>query len=399
MKSKIPFFISLFFTSLLVNAQTYVPGETYFGNNDYIEYKAGNLPIIISAPHGGGLTPAGIPDRDCSGCVYVRDSFTEELIRQMYDAIVDLFGCYPHVIINRLHRRKLDANRAIDEGADGNALAEMAWQDFHDFIEAAKDTIALNYGKGLYLDLHGHGHEIQRLELGYRITKSELQLPNSTLNQIAYVDNASIKNLVNDNLGNLSLSELIRAADSFGELYEQENYPAVPSQSEPFPFDDEPYFRGGYNTERHGSKLGGAIDGIQIECNMDGVRDSYANREDFSVSTAQVIKAFLETHYFGTDFLNPNCGFTTSVSTEREQIPIKMRLFPNPVIGDLNLEWTSSKKEPVSIIIINELGQVIYRTKHVDSQLIKIDCSNFPEGIYFIKMESSLFSTIDKFIK
>ena len=44
-------------------AQTYVAGQTYFGRNNYIEYRAGNMPLIVSAPHGGTLTPAELPDR------------------------------------------------------------------------------------------------------------------------------------------------------------------------------------------------------------------------------------------------------------------------------------------------------------------------------------------------
>ena len=30
----------------------YVPGQSYFGRNNYIEYLAGNAPVILSAPHG-----------------------------------------------------------------------------------------------------------------------------------------------------------------------------------------------------------------------------------------------------------------------------------------------------------------------------------------------------------
>ena len=35
--------------------------------NEYIEYIPGTLNIILSAPHGGGLQPDEIPDRD-AGC-------------------------------------------------------------------------------------------------------------------------------------------------------------------------------------------------------------------------------------------------------------------------------------------------------------------------------------------
>lgn len=380
-------------------AQTYVPGETYFGANDYIEYKAGNLPIVISAPHGGSLEPNEIPDRNCSGCVYVKDSNTEELIRQMYDAIFDQFGCYPHIIINRLHRRKLDANRAIEEAADGNALGEQAWTDFQGFIESAKDTISEKYGKGLYLDLHGHGHDIQRLELGYRITKSELQLPNSTLDGEIYVDDSSIKNLVYNNLNNLTLSELLRGSDSFGELYENQNFPAVPSQTDPFPFNDESYFSGGYNTEQHGSKFGGTIDGIQIECNMDGVRDTHANREEFAIATALTLRDYLGKHYFGAGFLSGNCDLMTSTQDAIMRPSLAVNIFPNPVQDHLNVEWDSENHSPVFISIYNELGQILYQNQFSAGRNYRVRSENLPQGFYFLKIETAQFSALEKFIK
>ena len=41
--------------------QNFIPGQSYFGQNNYVEYIAGNLPIIIGVPHGGTLTPANLP--------------------------------------------------------------------------------------------------------------------------------------------------------------------------------------------------------------------------------------------------------------------------------------------------------------------------------------------------
>ena len=41
----------------------YVAGQSYTGRNGYIEYIAGNAPVIYTAPHGGNLTPSEIPDR------------------------------------------------------------------------------------------------------------------------------------------------------------------------------------------------------------------------------------------------------------------------------------------------------------------------------------------------
>ncbi len=125
---------------ILPSAAQYTPGETYFGTNDYIEYHAGNIPVIISVPHGGYLEPTSIPDRACSGCVTVRDSFTEELAYDINDALPKVFGGHPHIIINKLARVKLDANREIVEAALGDPQAETAWYEYHDFIQASKDS-------------------------------------------------------------------------------------------------------------------------------------------------------------------------------------------------------------------------------------------------------------------
>ncbi|MFK8005076.1 MAG: T9SS type A sorting domain-containing protein [Saprospiraceae bacterium] len=397
MKNKLTFFFLLFFFSSSVFSQTYTPGETYFGENEYIEFKAGNLPIIISAPHGGGLEPTDIPDRDCTGCVYVRDSRTQELIRQMSDAIFEEFGCYPYIIINRLHRKKLDANRDIGDAADGDPMAEQAWMEFHDYIQIAKDSITQNFGKGLYLDLHGHGHDIQRLELGYRISKSELQMTDLELD--AFVDDASIKNLVNSNLDNLTLSQFLRGEDSFGEYYEEENFPAVPSQTDPSPIGTDPYFNGGYNTERHGSKLEGVIDGIQIECNWDDVRNTEANRDVFAAATAQVLRKYLERHYFGNNFLTSACGLVSSSNILGKNKFPSFRTSPNPANDQLNLKWETPFPSNFSISIFNKLGQVFYLNNEGKTDLGFINISHLPNGIFFIKIENEDFVSLEKFIK
>ena len=397
MKNQLTLVVLIFLFTCSGFSQTYTPGETYFGENEYIEFKAGNLPIIISAPHGGGLEPTDIPDRDCTGCVYVRDSRTQELIRQMSDAIFEEFGCYPYIIINRLHRLKLDANRDIGDAADGDPMAEQAWGEFHDFIQTAKDSITQNFGKGLYLDLHGHGHDIQRLELGYRISKTKLQMTDLELD--GFVDDASIKNLINNNSDNLTLSQFLRGADSFGEYYEEENFPAVPSQTDPFPIGSDPYFSGGYNTERHGSKLEGVIDGIQIECNWDDVRNTEANRDVFATATAQVLRKYLEKHYFENNFLTGACGLVSSPNILEKNNFSSFQISPNPANDQLKINWKTTIPSSFSISIFNKLGQVYYLNNDGGMDLDFINISHLPNGIYFIKLENEDFVSLEKFIK
>ncbi|WP_452602109.1 T9SS type A sorting domain-containing protein [Pontimicrobium sp. MEBiC06410] len=295
--------------------------EQFSGDTrEYIEYIPGNLPIIISAPHGGvkqsGATVGGVfyPDNDSSlndrNCgTNERDDNTDILIREIQTEIFNLTGCYAHVIINNLHRSKLDPNREQNEATCGDPDALDHWNAWHSFIDQASTAVETNWGKGLYIDLHGQSHSIPRIEIGYNITAS--QLNSSNLNTAAIITNSTIKNLESNNITNLSHEELIRGINSLGELfqnadyhpnsdfYANQNYPgctrngttgyrAIPSNSDygnsscddTRPFSNA-YFDGDfYNNKRHGSGSGasdglgggGTIDGIMTEVNR-RVRD------------------------------------------------------------------------------------------------------------------------------
>gem|GEM_PF-2285496 len=278
----------------------YVPGQSYFGANNYIEYRAGNSPVIIAVPHGGMLQPSDIPDRACTDCVTVRDANTIELATALQQEILQTWGCEPHVIICHLHRRKLDANREIVEGAQGIPAAEQAWNEYQNFIQTAKDAILGQQNRGILIDLHGHGHTIQRLELGYLLSGSQLRLTDAQLATPTYTDQASIRNLVNNNPNNYNLSELLRGTYALGTLLRLGGYPSVPSDNDPAPAVGDSYFSGGYTTDFFGSVSTGALDAIQIECNFTGVRDNAANREQFAGVLADALETYLLQHYFTT---------------------------------------------------------------------------------------------------
>lgn len=83
----------------------------------------------------------------------------------------------------------------------------------------------MDLGKGLYIDLHGHSHTKQRLEIGYLLYGSELRQPNSKLNSQEYIDYSSIKNLVNNNINNLDHADLLKGELSFGFIISNQKYP------------------------------------------------------------------------------------------------------------------------------------------------------------------------------
>ena len=266
-----------------------VPGTVYFGRNAYVEYIAGDIPLVISAPHGGILTPAELPDRAGPGITTVRDGNTEELARTIGDVFQTRTGGRPHIIIMRLRRTKIDANRDVAEATQGHPLTGRAWIEWHSFIETAKQTVTAANGTGFYIDLHGHGHEIPRLELGYLISRTSLALSDAVLDSPTYENQSSIRTL--SQASPASFPELLRGTRSLGALFEAEGVPAVPSPASPDPGSAE-YFDGGYNTARHGSRGGGPISGVQIEAHFTGLRDTQANRERFAIALVNVWERF-----------------------------------------------------------------------------------------------------------
>ena len=278
-------------------AQIYLPGQSYFGRSNYIEYIAGDLPIIVTAPHGGTLAPAEIPDRNCTGisdCSTATDSYLDEVAAKVRTELQNRTGHGPHVIICHLKRLKVDCNRELDVGAMSNVWAMVAWNEFQNYIIAAKTAVSNQYGKGFYVDLHGHGHTIQRLELGYLLSATQLGYSDTTLNSTYYESQSSLRTLSQQSP--LTFPQLLRGTNSFGALIEAEGYPAVPSPATPNPGSDS-YFDGGYNTDQHSSVHGGTISGLQIESNMTGVRDSSANRTAYAQALARVFETYFALHY------------------------------------------------------------------------------------------------------
>ncbi len=368
------FVIPFIFISLTSRGQSFEPGESYLDENAYVEYLAGNLPIIISVPHGGYLEPDSIPDRDCDDCLYFRDSYTQELSFGLREAIYDKTGCYPHMVINLLHRKKFDANRSIETAADGNPLVENSWQAYHDFIDSAKTAAVEAYGRALFIDMHGHGHDIERIELGYLFTKTELQLSDEELNTTELINETSIKQLISDNIGELTCSELLRGDQSLGSLLHAQGFPSVPSNAIPAPLGEEPYFSGGYNTIQHGSKYGGFVDAVQLEFHSE-VRWDESLRLELADSLATTLIQYINMHYnneFATYFCSlPDLDIENIAAND-------LVIYPNPSTGIIKLP----KHLNGAFSVYNIKGSIVFYRQINGSS--KMDISHLEEGIYFI---------------
>ena len=360
------------FTSLFVYAQDYIVGQSYFSDNEYSEYIHGTLPIIISAPHDGEKRPDDIPDRTCPGCVLINDTNTQELAREVLEELEVLTGCFPYVLINRLHRSKLDANREINEAADGNAAAEAAWGFYHDHALEAQTDVLNRFGKGLFIDLHGHGHEIQRLELGYLLSRSDLENNDGTLND--KVSKSSINHLASNHPLNFDLMDLVQGNFSLGELFQKNDVKAVPSQSDLYPEQGDSYFKGGYNTQVYGSRDGGAIDAIQIECHQD-VRFDHELRKAFAKKLALVLVEYISIHYF-ENLEWQACGLSKTETSYQNLI-----WFPNPTSNRISINEAFGYN---SVTLMSGLGIELSQAA-VQNGKAEIFISDFSNGLYFLK--------------
>jgi hypothetical protein len=273
---------------LMPSPNELVPGRSYFGRNGYVEYIAGDLPVVVLAPHGGTIRAADMPDRASSDTL--RDLNTEELARAMDTAFVALTGHHPHVVICRVHRVKLDCNRTLSAGAGTDAEAIQAWTEFQQFIAGARAQAVAKFGRAFVVDMHGHGHAVQRLELGYLLTDSALTLEAATLDAPAWRDSVSVREMLLRT--GRPLSQAVRGPQSLGTMLAARGYPSVPSASDPSP-NGAPYFTGGYNTLTHGSIAGGSVSAVQIEANLSGVRDTGTARAAFARVLVETLRQYV----------------------------------------------------------------------------------------------------------
>jgi hypothetical protein len=282
----------------------YTPGVTTYGDNKLIVYVPGELPIVIGSPHGGKLE-GGLPERDkttaeaCPGSESVilsNDSNSQELARAIADAIQAKTGRFAHLVINDLKRSRLDANRSRCVAAAGNAIAGKAWDQFHGFIDDAKATVEARCGRGLYLDIHTHGHDTIWVELGVLLSATTLAKSDAFLDgDPSYAQASSLRGLAA--VSPQPFSTLLRGPQSFGALLSKaaQGLACVPSPQLPDP-DGKSYFSGGFNTALHGSRAGGAIDAIQIETRF-SIFDSVSERQAYAAAVAEAALQFLRAHY------------------------------------------------------------------------------------------------------
>ena len=137
-------------------------------HNDYIEFAKGNIPIILSVPHGGILEVESIPNRE-HGIKGV-DKNTIEIARKLIEIIRQKSGTdlkIPAYVVCNVPRIKVDINRPKSKAF--NKDSELACSIYLDYHQRLKELIYSNiksFNKSLLVDIHGF--ETERRPHGFR---------------------------------------------------------------------------------------------------------------------------------------------------------------------------------------------------------------------------------------
>jgi len=169
-----------------------------------VTWTFGEANLVVTIPHAGTIgsdtTAAGhiycqsgnviqtrIGTNQHPIRTYTRDAGTDVIGHQLAKRLGKT-GLSPHVVECHVHRSKVECNRSIEEVAV-DKLGEEAQEIFDTYHAWITEAIGMcrqvgeNVPGVFLLDLHGHGHPHDYIELGYRLTAD-------TLNAIADEENS-----------------------------------------------------------------------------------------------------------------------------------------------------------------------------------------------------------------
>ena len=127
---------------------------------EYIEFDKGNLPLIISVPHGGVLECEDIPERR-HGILGI-DRGTIELSKDLIRLIYIIYekktfeGKSPSFIVSKVQRKNIDLNREENEAyIQSSVFAKDIYHFYHNTIQKLIYYNLENFGRSLLIDIHG----------------------------------------------------------------------------------------------------------------------------------------------------------------------------------------------------------------------------------------------------
>jgi N-formylglutamate amidohydrolase len=225
----------------------------------------GNLPIILSAPHGGRQAVPGAPVRRGIGVPWFtiqRDNNTAELTHLIALKLSERLGAKPFVIEADFERKYIDANRAAEHAYE-SAGAKFFYDAYHRALAEAAEQVRRQWGYGFLIDIHGQGAEPDTIFCG--------------------TDNRKSVAAILERHGSGALSG---PKSLMGQLHAK-SYRILPN---PNGQERERRYTGGYTTRTYGRHRGTKIDAMLLEFGTNQLRK--ADLERTAADLAQAIQIF-----------------------------------------------------------------------------------------------------------
>ncbi len=128
--------------------------------------RAGNLPILLTAPHGGDQGIRDVPQRRHGKTG--TDTRTLEMAEAVSAHLARTLGAPPYLVAARFSRKYIDANRAENEAIE-SPQAKAAYDAYHAQIRQFVEEIRTRFPKGAVLiDVHGQDEDPLVLHRGTR---------------------------------------------------------------------------------------------------------------------------------------------------------------------------------------------------------------------------------------
>lgn len=191
--------------------------------------RSGDLPILLTVPHGGGESVPGTSPR-VRGTV-LTDAGTLELAEAVAKDLQAALKGAPYFVAARFSRKYIDANRPPDEAYESPA-AKALYDEYHGHIRRFVAELKERFPRGaLLLDIHGQSQDPTVVHRGTQ-------------------NGATVRALAGP-------------AAIFGAL-EAKGFSVFPPSRAASQRED-PRFNGGYTVRTYGSGRPDGIDAIQIE--------------------------------------------------------------------------------------------------------------------------------------
>jgi N-formylglutamate amidohydrolase len=210
--------------------------------------RTGNLPILLTVPHGGLEAIPGVPVR--SRGITGTDAYTIELAEGLAKHLENALGAQPYVVATRFSRKFIDANRPEAEAFE-SPDAKPAYDAYHNRIRFFIAQIKERFPRGaVLLDIHGQSGDPDALHRGTQ-------------------NGATVADLLRSR-GPAALT----GPNSILGVVQSKGYKVFPPNTTLGNPPEDRRYNGGYTVRTYGSSGPEGLDAFQLEVGRDLRRDA-----------------------------------------------------------------------------------------------------------------------------